>query len=174
MRQFYFKPPFKPEPEREEVYLSSMLSTRTGEDNYPGDLTSSQNWPGLAPGERGVNNAISPKYCNLSGFASIEQKPPVLWVRGADDAIVSDESLLDFGNLGRLGAVPDWPGEEVYPPQPMVSQTRAVLDAYAARGGQYREVVLPNCGHSPHIEHADTFRQLVLEFIAKRSLAPIS
>ena len=166
MRQFYFKPPFKPEPEREEVYLSSMLSTRTGEDNYPGDLTSSQNWPGLAPGERGVNNAISPKYCNLSGFASIEQKPPVLWVRGADDAIVSDESLLDFGNLGRLGAVPDWPGEEVYPPQPMVSQMRALLETHASRGGSYHEEVIEECGHSPHVEKPEAFRRLFFEFIS--------
>ncbi|WP_273842722.1 alpha/beta hydrolase [Rubrobacter calidifluminis] len=164
MRQFYFKPPF--EPEREEVYLSSMLSTATGEDNYPGDLTTSPNWPGLAPGRRGVNNAISPRYCNLSGFAGIEPKPPVLWVRGADDVIVSDESLLDFGTLGRLGAVPDWPGEEVYPPQPMVSQMRVLLENYAAVGGSFREEVIEDCGHSPHVEKPDVFRNLFFGFLS--------
>ena len=161
MNSFYFAPSFKAAPEREEVFLSSVLSTRTGEDNYPGDMTTSENWPGVAPGTRGMNNAISPKYCDLSGFARIEPKPPVLWVRGADDAIVSDASLLDFGTLGRMDLVPGWPGEETFPPQPMVSQTRAVLDAYAANGGSYREEVLGGCGHTPHVERPEEFRRLL-------------
>jgi pimeloyl-ACP methyl ester carboxylesterase len=76
----------------------------------------------------------------------------VLWIHGADDQIVSDTSLLDFGFLGQLGAVPGWPGAEVYPPQPMKTQLRAVLEKYKANGGQYQEVVLSDCGHSPHIE----------------------
>ena len=46
--------------------------------------------------------------------------------------------------------VPDWPGEEIYPPQPMVSQIRAVLDEYAVGGGNYREEIFANCGHSAH------------------------
>ena len=161
MNSFYFAPSFKAAPEREEVFLSSVLSTRTGEDNYPGDMTTSENWPGVAPGTRGMNNAISPKYCDLSGFARIEPKPPVLWVRGADDAIVSDASLLDFGTLGRMDLVPGWPGEETFPPQPMVSQTRAVLEAYAANGGSYREEVLGGCGHTPHVERPEEFRRLL-------------
>ena len=136
---FYFKPPFRAPEEREEVLLSSMLSTKVAEGNYPGDATPSDNWPNVAPGKGGMNNAISPKYCDLGGFAGIDPKPPVLWIRGTDDALVSDASLLDFGFLGKLGAVPGWPGEEVYPPQPMVSQTRAVLEAYARNGGSYRK-----------------------------------
>jgi pimeloyl-ACP methyl ester carboxylesterase len=43
----------------------------------------------------------------------------------------------------------------------MVSQTRAVLDQYAARGGQYSEVVIPNTGHSPYIEEPDEFAALL-------------
>jgi pimeloyl-ACP methyl ester carboxylesterase len=86
----------------------------------------------------------------------------VLWIRGAADQIVSDTSLFDFGLLGRLGAVPGWPGEAVYPPQPMVRQTRAVLDAYRAKGGQVREEVLPEVGHSPHLEAPERFRALLL------------
>ncbi|MGE5589692.1 MAG: alpha/beta fold hydrolase [Bacillota bacterium] len=31
-------------------------------------------------------------------------------------------------------------------------QTRHVLDRYAANGGRYTEVIVPNAGHSPHIE----------------------
>ncbi|HLL07010.1 MAG TPA: hypothetical protein VK539_40920 [Myxococcaceae bacterium] len=33
----------------------------------------------------------------------------MLRIRGADDQIVSDTSLFDFGLLGSLSAVPGWP-----------------------------------------------------------------
>jgi pimeloyl-ACP methyl ester carboxylesterase len=112
-----------------------------------------------------MNNAISPKYCNLEDFALVEPGPPVLWVRGDADAIVSDTSLLDFGYLGQLDAVTGWPGEEVYPPQPMVSQIRAVLDAYEARGGRYSEEVIPDCGHTPHVEKPEEFRRILFGFL---------
>jgi pimeloyl-ACP methyl ester carboxylesterase len=136
-----------------------------GDDNYPGDATASENWPNVAPGTRGMNNAISPKYCDLSAFARIEPRPGVLWVRGSDDAIVSDTSLLDFGFLGRLDAVPGWPGDDVYPPQPMVAQIRAVLDGYAASGGTYREEAIPDCGHTPHVERPEELRRLLFGFL---------
>jgi pimeloyl-ACP methyl ester carboxylesterase len=165
MNAFYFKPPFRAPKDREEAYVSSMLSTRVGDDSYPGDTTSSENWPNVAPGTGGMNNAISPKYCDLSAFARIGQGPDVLWIRGSDDPIVSDTSLLDFGFLGQIEAVPGWPGEDVYPPQPMVSQMRAVLDEYASRGGGYREEVIPDCGHTPHVEKPEVFRQLLLGFL---------
>ncbi len=165
MNAFYFKPPFRAPEEREEVYLSSMLSTKVGDDNYPGDATGSENWPGVAPGARGMNNAISPRYCDLSAFARVKPKPPVLWVRGSDDATVSDTSLLDFGYLGQLEVVPGWPGPEAYPPQPMVAQTRAVLHEYAEAGGTYREELVPDCGHSPHVEKPEEFRRLLLGFL---------
>lgn len=165
MNAFYFKPPFRAAPEREETYLSSMLSTKTGDDSYPGDLTTSENWPGVAPGRRGMNNAISPKYCDLGAFGRLQGGPDVLWVRGDSDPIVSDTSFLDFGTLGRLEYVEGWPGEEVFPPQPMISQTRAVLDEYAAQGGGYREEVIPECGHSPHVEKPDEFQRLLLDFL---------
>ncbi|HEY8379630.1 MAG TPA: alpha/beta hydrolase [Nannocystis sp.] len=164
MNQFYFKPPFALAPEIEEALVTAILKTRIGEDHYPGDVVPSSHWPGVAPGTRGMNNAISPKYTDLSGFAGIEPRPPVLWIRGADDAIVSDASLFDLANLGKLGVVPGWPGEEVAPPQPMIGQMRAVLDAYAAAGGQVREEVLENCGHSPHLEHPKRFLALVRDF----------
>jgi pimeloyl-ACP methyl ester carboxylesterase len=161
MNSFYFKPPFRTP--REEAYLSSMLSTKVGDDNYPGDATASENWPNVAPGTKGMNNAISPKYCDLSAFAHIVPKPDVLWVRGVDDAIVSDTSLLDFGFLGRLDAIPGWPGDDVYPPQPMVAQIRALLDEY----GPYREEAIPDCGHSPHVERPEEFRRILFGYLAE-------
>jgi len=165
MNNFYFKPPFKPAPDREEIYLTSLLSTRITPGNYPGDLIPSNNWPNVAPGTRGVNNALSPKYMNQGNFANISIKPPVLWVHGADDQIVSDTSLFDLGFLGQIGVVPGWPGVEVYPPQPMKAQVRTVLEKYKANGGQYQEVQLPDCGHSPHIEKQATVCELVDSFI---------
>jgi pimeloyl-ACP methyl ester carboxylesterase len=165
MNAFYFKPPFRVPPEREQLYVTSMLSTKTGEGYYPGDMTPSPNWPTVAPGPHGINNSMAPNYCDLSAFERIDPKPPVLWVRGADDQIVSDTSLFDFGFLGQIGAVPGWPGAELYPPQPMVSQMRGVLEAYNAAGGQYWELVLPDSGHSPHIEKPQEFQAAVLKHL---------
>lgn len=163
MRECYVKPPFRPDDE--EVLLDAVLSTRIGDAHYPGDLVTSPNWPGVAPGTRGMNNAFSPKYLDLRGFAELPSQPPVLWIRGADDVIVSDTSLFDFGYLGQLGAVPGWPGAERYPPQPMVAQTRALFERYAARGGSYREHVLADTGHSPHIERPAEFQNHVFAFL---------
>jgi hypothetical protein len=58
-----------------------------------------------------------------------DPKPPVTWVRGDRDVIVSDTSLFDLAYLGKLGAVPGWPGDDECPPQPMVAQTRAEFAA---------------------------------------------
>jgi pimeloyl-ACP methyl ester carboxylesterase len=92
-------------------------------------------------------------------------KPPILWVRGDADMIVSDLSFFDFGGLGQMGFVPGWPGADVFPPQPMVSQTRAVLERYQANGGSYQEVVIADTAHSPHIEKPEAFLAAFLPFL---------
>lgn len=149
------------QPERqqahEDAWVASMLTTRTGVDNYPGDATASENWPGFAPGRRGVLNTMAPQHLDLTGIVDLETKPPVLWVRGEKDAIVSDASFFDLNQFGLLGVVPGWPGVDVAPPQPMVAQTRAVLDRYAAAGGGFREVALPEAGHAPHLDEPEVF-----------------
>ncbi|HEU0293673.1 MAG TPA: alpha/beta hydrolase [Anaerolineales bacterium] len=157
MNSFYWKPPFKPA--REEDLLTSLMSEKVGSDKYPGDFVSSGNWPNVAPGNFGPINAISPKYVgdSVQRFIDADPKPHILWVRGDSDQIVSDNSLFDFGTLGKLGFVPGWPGEEVYPPQPMVGQTRSVLDQYKANGGSYEEVVMADTAHSPYIEKPEEF-----------------
>jgi pimeloyl-ACP methyl ester carboxylesterase len=165
MRSLYVKPPFQLPVDREDLLVAEILLTALGEDNYPGDSQHSPNWPNVAPGTRGVNNAISPRYLELSAFAEAARMFPVLWVHGDSDAIVSDCSLIDFGYLGQTGAVPGWPGE-AFPPQPMVSQLRAVLDAARAGGGSVREEVLAECGHSPHLEHPARFHELLFSFVA--------
>lgn len=137
----------------EDLWVESMLSTRTGADNYPGDGSAAEAWPGFGPGKTGVLNTMVPRYFNVSAITELAEKPPILWVHGADDVIVSDTSLFDLNYLGQLGAIPGWPGVDVAPPQPMVTQTRAVLDAY----GNYSEITYKNCGHSAHLEHPDEF-----------------
>lgn len=149
----------------EDLWVASMLTTKTGEGNYPGTSVPSENWPGFAPGSRGVLNAMAPTYFNASGIVDLEDKPPVLWIRGAEDAIVSDASFFDLNYLGQLGVIPGWPGEDLAPAQPMIAQTRAVLEAYAAAGGVFREVVFEKCGHSPHLEHPDEFDEALLAHI---------
>lgn len=153
LRSFYVAPGW--DQEDEELYLRSMLATSLGDDNYPGDAMASDSWPGTAPGTRGVLNTMSPTYLDLSGIVDVDPKPPILWIRGEADQIVSDASLFDLAQLGALGAVPDYPGVETVPPQPMVGQTRSVLDGYRSAGGDYTEVVVPQTGHSPHIEKPD-------------------
>ena len=155
LRQFYVKPPFIPA--REEALLDAMLSTRVGDDWYPGNSIASAHWPGAAPGDKGVVNAFSRKYFDAAALTEIEPKPPILWIRGADDLVVSDNSMWDIAALGALGFVPGWPGEEECPPQPMLQQTRAVLSQYAANGGRFEEVVIADAGHSPYIEKPEEF-----------------
>lgn len=159
----YVKPPFVPD--LIDVYVESMLSTVVGDGNYPGGSSTSQTWPGFAPGDRGVLNTMAPIHLRLDGLSQVEPKPPVLWIRGADDVIVSDTSLYDLAYLGSLGAVPGWPGMDACPPQPMVSQTRAVLDRYADAGGRYQEVVLADAGHSPHVEKPAEFLAAMLDHL---------
>ena len=144
--------------EDEELLLESMLTTATGGDNYPGTGVASPHWPGTAAGERGVLNTLAPAHFRIADdLVAVAAKPPITWVRGDADVIVSDTSLFDLAYLGSLGMLPGWPGEAECPPQPMVGQTRAVLDRYAAAGGTYQEVVLPGCGHSPHLERPAEF-----------------
>lgn len=161
MNSFYWKPPFKPA--REEDLLSSLLSEKVGPDKYPGDFTTSPNWPHVAPGKFGPINALSPKYVgdSVQKFIAAEPKPFVLWVRGDSDMIVSDNSFFDFGTLGKMGFVPGYPGEEIYPPQPMVSQTRHVLQQY----GNFRELIIPETGHTPFIEKPQAFAAILAEIL---------
>lgn len=165
MNAFYVGPDHEFGPETADAYVAAMCDTAVGDDNYPGDAIPSENWPGVGPGEHGVLNAVSPKYFDASGLTDADPKPPILWVRGDADWIVSDTSVFDAGFLGRSGALPDWPGEEAYPPQPMNAQTRDMLEAYAANGGSYTEEVFADVGHSPHVERPERFRSVLTGFL---------
>lgn len=156
---------FQLSPEQEEAFLAAILTTRTGADHYPGDGVPSTGWPGIAPGTRGIANAFSAKYLDLRPFADLSPKPRVLWLRGDQDAIVGDASLFDLAQLGKLGVVPGWPGEAVAPPQPMIAQTRTLLDRYRSAGGEVREVVLEGAGHTPFVEQPEAFLAAFVPFV---------
>lgn len=169
MNNYYWKPPFRAK--REESLLQSLLSERVGEDAYPGDFEKSENWPFVAPGKYGPVNANSPKYV-LEGAQKLMNsgvKIPFLWIRGSDDQIVSDNSLFEMGTLGKLGAVPGYPGEDVYPPQPMVAQTRYFLEKLSENGSSFYEVVIDDTGHTPYIEKPEEFAKLLHQHLMKYS-----
>lgn len=151
--------------EHEDVWVESMLTTSTAGGNYPGDSVTTSTWPGFAPGTTGVLNTMAPKYFDVSGIVDLERKPPILWIHGTADAIVSDASFYDLNHLGALGVIPGWPGAEVAPAQPMVSQTRDVLAAYAEKGGEVTEVPVEGAGHSVHLERPAVFRRALLTHI---------
>ena len=114
------------------MLLGEILKSVTGDDGYPGDTTTSENWPGVAPGTRGILNALSPKYCNWAGIVDLDPKPPILWTHGTHDIVVADGSPWEMGTLGSLGVVPGLARRGAFPPQPMVAQIRA--RARALRG----------------------------------------
>ena len=158
LRGLVFKPPLIPK--REEELLSATLSIHLGEQDYPGDMTPSPNWPFVAPGKWGINNALSPKYAgDIEALYAAEPKPGILWVRGSHDLTVSDTSAADPGTLGAMGLLPGWPGAEIYPSQPMLSQTRAVLEKYAAGGGSYQEIILEEAAHAPYLDQLEAFNE---------------
>src|SRR3954469_16450791 len=130
MSSSYWSPQHREPAEREEMLLTEVLKSVTGDDGYPGDAAGSEHWPGVAPGTRGILNALSPKYCRWAEIVELDPKPPVLWTHGTHDIVVADGSPWEMGTLGQLGAIPGWPGPDVFPPQPMIAQIRAVLTEY--------------------------------------------
>jgi hypothetical protein len=71
-----------------------------------------------------------------------------------------------MGTLGSLELVPGWPGEEVFPPQPMVSQIRAVLEQYAANGGRADMHMFEGSGHGPMLDAAERWSATFYEFLS--------
>jgi pimeloyl-ACP methyl ester carboxylesterase len=148
---------------REEDLLTEMLKSAVGDDHYPGDMTPSEHWPGVAPGTRGILNALSPRYCDWSALPEIDPKPPILWTYGTHDVVISDASAWDMGTLGQAGHIPGWPGEDAHPPQPMIAQTAAVLERY----GNVRIERFEGSGHFPPIDAAERWSEVFFAFLGE-------
>lgn len=162
----YWAPTHRESPEREEVLLEEVLLSVTGEDGYPGDFTPSENWPGVAPGTRGILNALSGKHSDWSGIVGIDPKPPVLWTHGSADIVVADGSAWEMGTLGQAEFVPGWPGADVFPPQLMVTQIRDVLERYRAAGGRAVMETFDGSGHGPQFDAAEAWSKVFFDFLA--------
>jgi hypothetical protein len=84
----------------------------------------------------------------------------ILWLRGCDDLIESDTSLPDAGYLGKTGVIPGWPGDKVFPPQPMIDQTKKFRDTLISSGVEVAEEIMSDCGHTPFIEDPGKFSRI--------------
>lgn len=153
----YFKPGFSLDKELEDLCIDEIFEMQIGPDYYAGDFEQIASFPYALPGTKGFNNALAPQYCRLDSIADIKSKPKILWFRGQDDAIVSDASFYDIVMLGKIGAVPGYPGEDKMPPQSMISQTRYVMNKYKENGGEYAEIVIADAGHGCFLEKEDVF-----------------
>jgi len=165
MNRLFWKEGFRAE--REEDFLSAMLQIHFGDRQYPGDSVDSDFWPGVAPGKYGPVNALSPKYNRsvLKQFLEGVPKKRLLWIQGKDDNIISDRSYSDPGFQGKMELRQGWPGEEVYPPQPMEAQVRYALDEYRGSGGYVKKEMIDDCGHTPFIEKPKIAKKLLLNHI---------
>ena len=161
----YWRSDHREPPEREDMLLDEVLKSWIGDDGNPGDFVTSENWPGIAPGTRGILNALSPKYCHWADIVDIAAKPPVLWTHGTADIVVADGSAWEMGSLGMQGVVPGWPGMDAFPPQQMVTQIRNILGEYEARGGHVRIEMFEGSGHGPLFDAADRWAQVFWEHV---------
>jgi pimeloyl-ACP methyl ester carboxylesterase len=162
----YWSASHREPPEREEVLLDELLATVVGDGGYPGTVAPSTNWPGFAPGELGILNALSGRYLNWTGIVDVDPKPPILWTQGTADVVIADGSGWEMGTLGQQGMIPGWPGDDVYPPQPMVTQIGDVLDRYAAAGGRVVTERFVGAGHCPAIDAPEAWRHTFFAFLA--------
>lgn len=136
---------------REDELVRAMLKQKLGGQFYPGDVLPAGDGGAPRPGHWGLINALSPAHFNVSGFARLPGGPPVLWVRGDADRVISDDSAFDLAGT----------------PQPMVGQMRAVLEGYRASGGVFEERVLSDVGHSPHLEVEGVFLGAIAAFLER-------
>lgn len=164
LHSFCFSPNFKLDSKLEDLLIDGLTSIELDDKMFPGDFYFTVHWPHVLAGDHGVLNTMSPKHINLKLLLELEYKPDILWIRGADDVIVSDFSIFDFGHLGAMGMAPGWPGQKVFPSQPMIAQTRHFLNLYEKKGGHYLEAVVPG-GHACHLECQEHFLYTLLAFL---------
>jgi pimeloyl-ACP methyl ester carboxylesterase len=164
MRMFFYDGANAPDVD-EDMLFDEFMKTVCGDDNYPGSMISSPNWPGIAPGDRGGQNAMSPCYCDTSASHGSSRGRRCCGSAGRTIRSSATPPRSTRRPLGEMGAVPGWPGADVFPAQPQIQQMRAVLDDYAANGGSYREVVLDGVGHGALVERPDNVAGLLTAHI---------
>lgn len=167
LRNYFVIPGFRVA--REELLITATLKQKLGDRRFPGDYVPSPHWPHVAPGKWGPVNALSPKYFNASAIVDLADKPPVLWIRGEADVVISDNSVFDLASLMPQQA-PLRDGHSApatVRPQPMIGQMRDVLRRYARNGGRCEEVVMKGTAHSPFLENRSAFIKWFTEFLSR-------
>jgi len=147
MTSFFWSPKYKA-PDEDEL-LAEVLLTKVGDDFCPGDSVAASNWPGMGPGKGGINNAFSPKYCDVSGLGDVRQSFPVLWVRGDEDQVISEAvagiaATTTYAGL-KVTAIldaADYPGAVKISDERMRYLEERILDRGAVRG-EWNYSVLP-------------------------------
>ena len=146
----------------EAALLATLFKQQTGDKAWPGDHRPSDHWPYFAPGDYGPLNAISPRHFTVQPLVELSPKPPILYLQGSADCIISDCSLFDPCTLGMLGLIPGWQGQS---PQPMVSQMQHFLQRYQTAGGRVNSQLLPGCGHGLVLEQSRQLAEIITKFI---------
>lgn len=166
IKRLYFSPDFKVSDSLLMELAESMTYIKIGDERYPGDFEVSSNWPYKSPGKWGPVNAISPKWNQslVSSTLEIKVKPKLLWIHGTDDLLVSNRAMSDPGTQGKLGFLKNWPGAEIYPPQPMLDQLTYFLGQYTKTGGKVSKIELDRTGHCPHLEKPEEVLEALLDF----------
>ena len=101
----------------------------------------------------------------------LTDKPPVLWIRGDADVIVSDNSFFDLAAIEAMQPQSDGgpSSASTVRAQPMVGQMREVLRQYSANGGHVEEIVIKDTGHSPFLEKPGQFVDEFCRFLIGKS-----
>ena len=113
----YVKPPHVPE-HLLDIFVESVLSTRVGDNYYPGNSRPVAGLAGLCarrPG-RAEHHGAHPFPDDQPGRGPAQAAGAVAAWRGRRDGV--GHLAVDLAYLGSLGAVPGWPGEQAWPPQP--------------------------------------------------------
>ena len=167
MNAFYWAPSHREPPEREDLLVAEILKTVTGADNYPGDSIAVGELAGHGAGPHRDPERAVPALLRLDRASSTSTRsrrccgrtaPPTWWSPTA--------RRWSSARSARPGTVPDWPGPDVFPPQPMVTQIRELLERYAAAGGRVRTEMFDGSGHGPHFDARDRWLAVFTDFLA--------
>ena len=85
----------------------------------------------------------------------------MLWVRGTEDLIVCDQGQSAITNP----EAEDREGQASIPLQPMIRQTRCVLQDYRNEGGTVIEHPIEDAGHTPFLEKPAEFNRTLVQFV---------